>query len=150
MIAAAAFAGAGGLRALHARHELAVVRRSAERLIAQEPHSVETSLLARWRSAELTAPASRAALAREATRVVRLLDPASLPTASPLRRVAGRRSEDLLSQLAARLADDKPVTARGVLLARQLLQDPAGPLYSDESEHLLPHALKRVLWVLEP
>jgi hypothetical protein len=41
------------------------------------------------------------------------------------------------------------VTARGVLLARQLLRDPGSPLFSEEAEHLLPRALKRVLGALE-
>jgi hypothetical protein len=36
-----------------------------------------------------------------------------------------------------------------VLLARQVLRDPGSPLFSDESEHLLPQALKRVLGALE-
>jgi hypothetical protein len=78
-----------------------------------------------------------------------MLDPKSLPGASPLRRPAARRSEDLLRLLSAKLAGDQPVTARGVLLARQLLRDPGSPLFSDESEHLLPRALKRVLGALE-
>ena len=74
---------------------------------------------------------------------------APLPGASPLRRPAARRCEDLLQLLSARLAGDRPVTARGVLLARQLLRDPGSPLFSDESEHLLRRALKRVLGALE-
>jgi hypothetical protein len=103
----------------------------------------------RWRSLELTAPSYRLVLARETGRVLRMLDPGSLPGASPLRRPAARRSEDLLQLLQQRLAGDRPVTARGVLLARQLLRDPGSPLFSEEAEHLLPRALKRVLGALE-
>ena len=78
-----------------------------------------------------------------------MLDRGSLPGASPLRRPAARRCESLLRLVVARLGDDRPVTARGVLLARQLLREPGSPLFSDESEHLLPRALKRVLGALE-
>jgi len=150
LLAAAAFGGAAGLRAHRAHRELEAVRRAVDRLIFHEPHSSETSPLVRWRSLELTAPAYRQVLARETERVLSMLDPGSLPGASPLRRLAARRSEDLLRLLSARLAGDRPVTARGVLLARQLLRDPGSPLFSDDSEHLLPRALERVLGALEP
>jgi hypothetical protein len=149
LIASAAFGGAAGLRAYRARRELDAVRRTVDRLIFQAPHSSEASQLVRWRSLELTAPSYRLVLARETGRVLRMLDPGSLPGASPLRRPAARRSEDLLQLLQQRLAGDRPVTARGVLLARQLLRDPGSPLFSEEAEHLLPRALKRVLGALE-
>jgi hypothetical protein len=149
LIASAAFGSAAGLRAYRARRELDAVRRTVDRLIFQAPHSSEASQLVRWRSLELTAPSYRLVLARETGRVLRMLDPGSLPGASPLRRPAARRSEDLLQLLQQRLAGDRPVTARGVLLARQLLRDPGSPLFSEEAEHLLPRALKRVLGALE-
>jgi hypothetical protein len=149
LLAAGAFGGAAGLRWFRAERELAAVRRTIDRLIVLQPHSSETSSLARWRSLELTAPDYRKALAREVDRVLAMLDPRKLPGASPLRRPAARRSEGLLRALSTRLAGDKPVTARGVLLARELLRDPGSPLFSGESEHLLPIALKRVLGALE-
>ncbi len=148
-IAAGSFGAAAALRAYRARRELEAVRRTVDRLIVLEPHSSETSALVRWRSLELTAPSYRRNLARETDRVLSMLDPGSLPGASPLRRLAARRSEDLLRLLSAKLASEHPVTPRGVLLARQLLRDPGSPLFSDESEHLLPRALKRVLGALE-
>jgi hypothetical protein len=148
-LAAAFFGGAAALRAYRARRELESVRRTVDRLIVLEPHSSETSALVRWRALELTAPTYRKALRREVVRVLSMLDPGSLPGASPLRRPAARRCEDLLQLLSARLGDNRPVTARGVLLARQLLRDPGSPLFSDESEHLLPRAIKRVLGALE-
>lgn len=148
-LAAGSFGGAAALRGYRARRELEAVRRTIDRLIVHEPHSSETSSLARWRSLELTAPAYRMRLARETERVLSLLDPRLLPGASPLRRPAARRSEDLLQLLSATLAGDRPVTARGVLLARELLREPGSPLFSDEAEHLLPRALKRVLGALE-
>jgi hypothetical protein len=148
-LAAGFFGGAAALRAYRARRELESVRRTVDRLIVLEPHTSETSALVRWRTLELTAPAYRTSLQREVVRVLSMLDRSSLPGASPLRRPAARRSEDLLQLLSRRLADDRAVTARGVLLARQLLRDPGSPLYSDESEHLLPRAIKRVLGALE-
>jgi hypothetical protein len=149
VLAAGFFVGAAGLRAFRAWHELESVRRNLDRLIVLEPHGSATSAFALWRSLELTAPSYRKAIAREVDRVLSLLDRSSLPGASPLRRPAARRSEDLLRVLAARLRDDRPVAARGILLACQLLRDPGSPLFSDESEHLLPRALKRVLGALE-
>jgi hypothetical protein len=149
VLVSGAFGGAAALRAYRERRELEAVRRTIDRLIVLEPHSSETSALVRWRSLELTAPASRKTVAREVERVLSLLDPGSLPGASPLRRPAARRCEDLLRLLSATLAGDHPVTARGVLLARRLLRDPGSPLFSDESEHLLPRELKRVLGALE-
>ena len=148
-LAAVSFGSAAALRAVHARRELAAVRRNIDRLIVHEPHSSEKSALARWRALEVTAPEFRKGVQREVKRVLSLLDPGSLPGASPLRRPAARRCADLLEQLRDRLGDDRPVAARGVLLARQLLRDPGSPLWSDESEHLLPRALKRVLGALE-
>jgi hypothetical protein len=59
-----------------------------------------------------------------------------------------RRSDDLLEALAGRLGDERPVAARGVLLAQRLLRDPASPLYSEGP--VLPRELSRVLGALEP
>jgi hypothetical protein len=149
VLAAGLFGGAAALRAYRARHELEAIRRTIDRLIVLEPHSSATSALARWRSLELTTPAYRKSLAREVERVLSMLDRRSLPGASPLRRPAARRSEGPLRLLSTRLSDDRPVAARGVLLARRFLRDPRSPLFSDESEHLLPRELKRVLGALE-
>ena len=52
--------------------------------------------------------------------------------------------------LERRLADERPVAARGVLLAQALLRDAASPLYSEETEHLLAPTLRRMLGALEP
>jgi hypothetical protein len=73
-----------------------------------------------------------------------------LPSASPLNRPAGRRSADLLHQLAERLGDEEPVAARGVLLVRQVLREPSSPLYSEGADELLPRELTRALGALEP
>jgi len=149
VLAAGFFGGAAALRAYRARHELESVRLTLDRLIVLEPSTSQTSALVRWRALELTSPAYRKNLQREVTRILSMLDRSTLPGASPLRRPAARRSEDLLQLLSARLGDDCAVTARGVLLARQLLRDPGSPLFSDEAEHQLPRAIKRVLGALE-
>ena len=114
-LASAAFAGAAGLRVVRAQRELGTLRRNVDRLIVLEPHSSETSALAHWRSAEVTAPAFRRGVEREVERVLSLLDPGSLPGASPLRRPMARSCTDLLQQLHDRIGDERPVAARGVL-----------------------------------
>jgi len=148
--AAACFAVAAVVRAARARVELARVRRAADRLIVHELRSRDASELVRWRCEELTARSSLDALKREVERVVRDLDPAKLPSASPLRRPAARANEHLLRALADRLGESRPVAARGVLLVRSLLRDGGSPLYTEDANLLLPRALTRVLGALEP
>jgi hypothetical protein len=150
VIAAALFGVAGTARTLRERRELAAVRRTADRLIVHDPLSRDASELVRWRAAELTRREERDRLARCLGATLDSLDPRRLPSASPLRRPQARAARELLEQLQARLADEQPVAARGVLLARLLLQDPASPLYSEAPELALPRLLRRVLGALEP
>ena len=144
------FATAGAIRGVRAHHELVAVRRTADRLIVLSPHTRDASDLVRWRSAELTTRAKREALRREIERILQSLDPARLPSASPLKRPAARRYKDLFDALAARLGDERPVAARGILLARSLLSDPTSPLYAEDADRLLGPALRRVTRALEP
>jgi hypothetical protein len=148
--AAVLFIAAGAVRAARERHELTTVRRAADALIFHSPTSRDASELVRWRCAELTTRAQRDRLVRELTRTLRALDPARLPSALPLRRPEARRSSELLVRLQARLADEQPVSARGILLAQALLRDPASPLYSDDPDHSIARAARRVLGALEP
>ena len=46
------------------------------------------------------------------------------------------------------MLDGRPVTARGVLLLRRLLQEPVSPLYDDAGG--VSRAIARVLVELEP
>jgi hypothetical protein len=149
LVAAACFALAAAVRALRARRELSIVRRAADRLILTDPRGGEVSELIQWRSHELVDPLSRAALRRELERTLRELDPGHLPSASPLRRAALRRDESLLRAIAARVGDEQPVTARGILLVRGLLRDSSSPLYG-EGEDPLTRTLSRVLGALDP
>ena len=63
---------------------------------------------------------------------------------------AARSCRDLFVQIERRLADERPVAARGILLAQALLRDVASPLYSEETEHLLAPTLRRIQGALEP
>lgn len=144
------FAVAAGARAWRSHRELEAVRRTADRLIVRAPRARDASELILWRSRELTDPDARAALRRELERTIRQLDRATLPSSSPLRRVAARRHEDLLRAIAVRVGDAHPVSARGILLARQLVRDPASPLYAEDAEALLARMLSRILGALEP
>jgi hypothetical protein len=148
--AAGLFAVAGVARTIHERQELAGVRRTADRLIVHAPTSRDASELVRWRCAELTTRAARERLRREVGRTVHALDPELLPSAVPIRRPAARACRELFLEVERRLADERPVAARGVLLAQALLRDAASPLYSEETEHLLAPTLRRVLGALEP
>ena len=147
--AAACFAVAAGVRAEHARAELRKIRRTADRLILASAVGVEGSDVVRWRTLELVAPATRESLARELQQTLRRIDPARLPSTSPLRRGVARRHREMLRRLEERMLDGRPVTARGVVLLRRLLHDAASPLY-DEHGGDLSRALARVLLELEP
>ena len=150
VFAASCFAVAAAVRAARARIELAHVRRAADRLIVHELRSRDASELVRWRCDELTSRASLDVLKREVECVLRDLDPAKLPSASPLRRPAARANEVRLRALADRLGESRPVTARGVLLVRSLLHDGGSPLYAEDAALVLPRALTRALGALEP
>jgi hypothetical protein len=147
--AAGCFALAAVVRAGRARAELRAVRRTADRLILADAHAAEGSDVVRWRTLELVSPASRQGLARELDQMLRSLDPARLPSASPLRRGPARRHRELLSRLEERMGDGRPVTARGVLLLRRLLREPGSPLY-DEHGADLSRTIATVLVELEP
>jgi hypothetical protein len=144
------FATAGAVRTVRARQELAAVRRSADRLIVHAPHSRDASDLVRWRCRELTTGAKRERLRRDIEQLLHSLDPAKLPSASPLKRPAARGCADLFTALAARLADEQPVAARGMLLAQSLLHDATSPLFADDADTLLAPALRRVTGALDP
>ena len=148
--AAALFAVAGATRTIQTRRELSAVRRTADRLIVVAPTSRDASELVRWRCAELTRRERRERLARSVQSTINELDPRRLPSASPLRRPDARAARPLLEQLHARLADERPVAARGVILTQILLQDAASPLYSQGPEQNLARTLRRVLGALEP
>jgi hypothetical protein len=132
------------------QRELRRVRATADRLIlaGHEQHAPPAVVL--WRANELAGEPHRRLLGREVEHILRAASPARLPSAAPLDRPGIRASEPLLRRLADRLADERPVSARGVLLAERLLADPAGALYDPAAPEPLPVALLRVLRALEP
>jgi len=150
LAAAGCFALAAVIRGLRVRHELSGVRRAVDRLILRDPRGGEVSDLVQWRARELLDPAERHRLARGLERTVARLDPTRLPSASPLRRGALRRHEDLLRAIAARLDGEEPVTARGVLLVQGLVDGAESPFYRVGSDDALARTLIRVLGALEP
>jgi hypothetical protein len=148
LLAVGLFGCAGAIRTVQEERELRAVRRSADALILHTPTSRDASELVRWRSAELTSRAHREQLGRDIARTLRALDPARMPSASPLRRPDARSCRPLLDSLAERLLDERPVAARGILLTQSLLRDSSSPLYCECQS--LDHALRRALGALEP
>jgi len=117
----AAFASAGAVRAVEASSGVRSVRRATQRR-------------------------TRDQLSGEIERILAASSPARLPSASPLNRIAVRRNVDQLRRLAARLADDDPISSEAVADAAHLLRDPSSPLYSGEvGEGLVPAAITRIL-----
>jgi len=136
------FVAAAGVR----RAQLAVSQRAARRVA--DHRILRVHGVPAWREAELVSSRARAARRREVERILRAASADRLPSASPLNRVAVRSSAPLLRTLAERLADDAPVSARGMLYVDQLLRDPSSPLYGDHDE-LLPRAVARVIGALD-
>jgi hypothetical protein len=101
-----------------------------------------------WREHELTSSRARAVRRREVERLLRSASVERLPSASPIDRGAVRKAEPLFRRLAERLADDRPISPRGILFVDQLLRDPASPLYATHPE-LLPRAISRVIGALD-
>jgi len=104
-----------------------------------------------WRVDELVGTKNRLDLAHAIRSLVRDANPRYLPSASPVNRPAIRAYSDELLAIAARLADlERPVAARGVVLADRLLVDGSGPFYDRERVGELPSYLDAALAALEP
>jgi hypothetical protein len=136
---------AGMARALQRYIELRQLRAAADRLIRRDNLRIQQSPFLGWRAEELTKPSRRRILARSLRHVVRELDAATLPGASPLNRRAARPYVDKLSELARLVEDlDSRISARGVLLAESLLTDAASPLYDRQRAGQIGTALAQV------
>ena len=74
--------------------------------------------------------------------------PRRLPGAVPLNRAAVRPYRHQLDALVALLDGTEPITARGVLVAQQLLSSPASPLYDRDAVDTLEPRLRKVISTL--
>jgi hypothetical protein len=83
-----------------------------------------------WRVEELTAPRERKLCARSLHGVLGELDGSKLPGAVPIRTPALRPHRPLLEAIEARLLDDEPVSAVGMLAVNDFLTSPASCLFS--------------------
>jgi hypothetical protein len=90
------------------------------------------------RTAQVTAPRKRRALAQSLVRAVRdVHGPPRWSCAAPLDREAVRAAAPALQALAADLTQEGTPAPQGIALARQLLQEPGSPLYAPGDEDAL-------------
>jgi hypothetical protein len=114
---------------------------------ASPESSAELALHAR----QVASPAGRQLLAQGLRRVVALADaPDTGRRAVPIASSAVRRARNQLEALAARLASEGPVDARGVARIRVLLSDGSGPLYRPSAPGRLRGELVAARSALDP
>ena len=147
-IAALAFALAALARAAHERRALGRLRATVDALLVRDVPAPSSPLLS-WRCGELTSTDSRERLAASISRIERAAAPSVLPGAAPLNRGVVRVHRAEFDAIADRLLFPDPVSARGVLLVRRLLNDPAGPLFDIERSAELGSYLLQALNALE-
>ena len=140
---ATAFLSAGGVRLAQAELKLRGLRAAADRQILRGVAKPYSEFLA-WRAGELAEDRWRRRVERPLRRLVRDLERRTLPGASPVNRVAGRRHLEGLQEILDRLGDPAPVGARGVLLAHDFLTSPGSPLYAREREGAFPRTLREI------
>ena len=100
-----------------------------------------------WRVAELTAERERRDCARALRGVIGELDGSKLPGATPLRASVLRPQLPLLEQIEARLLDEAPVSASGMLAVNELLTSPGSCFFAPV--HNVEPCLRDVLSRLE-
>jgi hypothetical protein len=101
----------------------------------------------RWRVEELTTQRERKLCVRSLRGVLGELGGTRLPGAAPLRTSALRSHVALLAAIEARLLDDAPVTAVGMLAVDELLTSPGSCLFTDVDD--VESELRAVLTKLE-
>ncbi len=148
LAAALAFALAAAIRGGQQRRALSQLRSSIDRLLIRDVPMPWSPLLA-WRAGELTSVEERERLAASIGRLERSADASHLPGSVPLNRGAVRSQRAQLDAVADRLLQPEPVSARGVLLVRRLLDGAAGPLYDRSRTSELASELRRALSALD-
>jgi hypothetical protein len=142
-VAVAAFSLAAVARAADQHRALVHLQASVDEiLLRQEPIHLSPILV--WRAGQLCSLESREQIAASLRRIARSAHPSHLAGASPLNRVAIRAHASEIDAVIDRLDGPEPVGVRGVLLARRLLDDPAGPLYGNAASDELGAALRRI------
>jgi len=142
-VAALFFALGAAARALQAHHSLVQLRSNLDPLLLRnEPTRLSPMLT--WRAGELSSPAAREHLAADLRRIERAADASHLAGAVPLNRSAVRENREEIAAIIGRLTDADPVSARGMILARRLLDDPSGPLYDRDCAGELADRLRSV------
>jgi len=127
------------------RFELVRARREADRCLLYAEAGAPTSSAFAWRIAELTSDRERRGLAASLRDLVDDLSSHRLPGAAPVNRTGVRPYADLLRALVDRLERrDLPVTAKGMLLVRELLSNGDGPLYLYGDPDDLPAELEGI------
>jgi hypothetical protein len=147
-VAAVAFALAAATRAAQEHRALRHLRSNLDPLLLRSEPTPLSPVLA-WRAGELCSPESREHLAAELRRLERSAAPSHLAGAVPLNRVAVRANAEEIDALVDRLSAPEPVSARGMILARRLLDDPSGPLYDRDRVSDLGPRLREVLEALD-
>jgi hypothetical protein len=147
-IAAIAFALAAATRAAQQHRALLQLRANLDRLLLRSDHSQHSPMLA-WRAGELCGADEREHLVTMLRRLERAADASHLAGATPLNRAAVRANGEAIDAIVDRLNAPDTVSARGVILVQQLLDDPAGPLYDRDRAADLGPRLREVLRALD-
>jgi hypothetical protein len=126
-------------------------RREADRLLRASDGRWDSHDALAWRVAELTSARERRTLARSLRGIVEeATSPQPMVSASPLNRRRVATYTGLIGRVAERVGDvERPVSAAGIVLLRDLLTDGAGPLYVGGDVKELPAALRRIESLLE-
>jgi hypothetical protein len=123
------------------------LRREADRTLLADGHP---RIVPSWRVRELTSAHERRLLARSLRGVLNELDGRVLPGASPLNRAGVRPHAAEIEMLAKRLEDERaPVSPHGIVLVREFLTAPGGPLYAHERTAETPERVRAILSALE-
>jgi len=128
-------------------HPRAWLRRRRAR--AEADHWIGHGFASRypWRVVELTSARERKACARSLHGVLGEIGGTKLPGAAPLRTASLRPHIALLETIEARLLDDGPVTAVGMLAVNELLTSPGSCFFTERDD--VESCLRTVLDKLE-